>query len=141
MGDAELVLHVVARVNGVSLSDSYRLCRAAQEYDADGTDGREELGVAHLMRPSLRFTSLALFFCWFAVTFIYYGLGFAAGQMPGDVYPNSAMLAMAEMPAYAIIYFTLEDPRVARRWTQIGAFLSAGSALIAIAVVSSAGGS
>ena len=76
-----------------------------------------------------------------AVTFIYYGLGFAAGQMPGDVYTNSAMLAMAEMPAYAIIYFTLEDPRVARRWTQIGAFLSAGSALIAIAVVSSAGGS
>ena len=64
--DAEVVLHVVARVNGVPLSDSYRLCRAAQEYDADEADSREQLGVAHLMRPSLRFTSLALFFCWFA---------------------------------------------------------------------------
>jgi OCT family organic cation transporter-like MFS transporter 4/5 len=40
-------------------------------------------GVRKILRPSLGHTSLRLFFCWFTVTLVYYGLSFSADALSG----------------------------------------------------------
>jgi hypothetical protein len=52
--------------------------------------------------------------CWFTVTVLYYGLGYSAGSMAGDLYYNAALLAVADIPGN-LLYSALADRP---RWVQ-----------------------
>jgi len=87
-------------------------------------------GSLSLFAPERRVQSVAMFFCWFSVTFCYYGLSFTAGQLSGSIYTNSAALAIAELPAYILCMRTLDHPLFGRRGSQAGAFGFAGVAML-----------
>ena len=55
--------------------------------------------------PSARLT-IALLISWFAVSLVYYGLTFAAGEMAGNIYVNSTILAAVEIPA-ALLFISM----------------------------------
>eukprot|EP01047_Picozoa_sp_COSAG01_P075325 COSAG01_NODE_12872_length_1672_cov_1.499682_2_plen_103_part_00 len=66
--------------------------------------------------------------CWFTVTVLYYGLGYSAGSMAGDLYYNAALLAVADIPGN-LLYSALAD---GPRWVQpsfLDRFLTASLSL------------
>ena len=62
------------------------------------------------------------------------GLAFSAGNLAGDVYANSALLALADVPACALCQLTVDraGPRCGRRGSLIAFLAVSGGALVAL---------
>jgi len=134
LDEAQEVLKAIEAGNGVTVVEES--LRPPDSKAEDEEDVKESFlqSLGKIMRPSLRVPALALFFTWFSVTLVYYGLAFSAGDLAGSVYQNSIMLAMVELPAYVVLYFSLEVPWIGRKGSQMGAFFTAGVSLLLIVI-------
>lgn len=75
----------------------------------------ETAGLADLFRTShMRKNTLCLFVIWFSVYLVYYGLVLNVGNLGGDLYVNSALSGLVEIPALAASVVFLV--RMGRRW-------------------------
>ena len=59
---------------------------------------------------------------------VYYGLSFAAGNLPGSVYINNIISGGVELVAYVLCYFLLD--RVGRKKLTYGPLMFAGCSMI-----------
>lgn len=74
--------------------------------------------------------ALILCLSWFTVTVLYYGLGYSAGAMAGDLYWNAALLAIADIPGNLLYAALADNPRWGRRYTQAALFIVAAGCLL-----------
>ena len=133
--EAEAVLMALEGQNGAMVvSDPLEVPERALPPVDDENGGSLLEGLLKIMRPSLRRESLSLFFAWFTVTLVYYGLAFSADSLSGDVYTNSILLSLVEFPAYVALHFGMDHPKIGRKGSQLLAFAIAGAALLLIAV-------
>jgi len=133
--EAEAVLRSVEGANGsrVVLEPLEEASTARTVASPNGAQVSLLDGARKILRPSLRAATVSLFFCWFIVTLVYYGLAFSADALSGDVYTNSILLALVEFPAYIALHFSMDHPRIGRRGSQLASFALAGIALLLIA--------
>jgi OCT family organic cation transporter-like MFS transporter 4/5 len=152
---AMVLLNALAKVNGVALPPGAKLSDAAANVNikpsssSDDSGGGSSSGSAGsagaplstmqklriLFKPPLLLPLVVLFYTWLAVTFVYYGLSFQAGALGGgNIYLNSILLALAEVPAYLATSCLVDRKAWGRRYTQVLAFSVAGVALMIIAV-------
>ncbi|XP_017782628.1 PREDICTED: organic cation transporter protein-like isoform X2 [Nicrophorus vespilloides] len=75
----------------------------------------ESVGIMDLFKtPKMRKITLLLFVIWFSVYLVYYGLVLNVGNIGGDLYVNSILSGLVEVPAIAIsILFLL---KCGRKW-------------------------
>ncbi|KAI4458533.1 solute carrier family 22 member [Holotrichia oblita] len=104
------VLHHAAEVNRKPLPENFEKLILPSS-----TATEESAGVLDLFRtPKMRKITLLLSVIWFAVYLIYYGLVLNVGNIGGDLYINSVLSGLVEVPAIAIsILFLL---KMGRRW-------------------------
>ncbi len=133
--EARAVLGQVAAINGTTLPDG--------ELEASSTAAQGRM--ADLLAPELRRTTILLWLVWFLISIGYYG---AFTWLPSwfrskgfslpSVYPNTFIMAVAQIPGYLSAAWLVE------RWGRtrtLGAYLLAGGAcawLFALAVTPTA---
>lgn len=96
----------------------------------------ETAGLADLFRTAhMRKNTLCLFVIWFSVYLVYYGLVLNVGNLGGDLYVNSALSGLVEIPALAASVLFLV--RMGRRWPLCLTLAIGGVACLATLLVSS----
>jgi len=87
--EAREILSKVARLNGKEMP-SEKLCLPKRERLGDFRDLFSSVKMAH--------KTLGVWFMWFAVSFISWGISFSAPFLGGDVYVNVVISAVASLP-------------------------------------------
>lgn len=121
-------------INGVELSEA----KLDEMLDDKGVAGQPEVEESffHLFKyPNLRQRSVLLFFSWFVNSATYFGLSWNTPNLGGDEFLNFAIAGLVELPATAIVFFTLNV--WGRRIILCTSMITAGAALIMTIVVPS----
>lgn len=96
----------------------------------------ETAGIMDLFRTShMRKNTLCLFVIWFSVYLVYYGLVLNIGNFGGDLYINSALSGLVEIPALAASVLFLV--KMGRRWPLCLTLAIGGIACLATLTISS----
>ncbi|XP_063221592.1 organic cation transporter protein-like isoform X4 [Bacillus rossius redtenbacheri] len=120
---AEEILRHAAKKNGVALGDN--VLHKIELVSLNKEDVEEQLpkeeGSVGLVRGILTSRVLLLrfitcCFCWLASAFVFFGLTLNSVVVAGDKYVNFMMVGLIEVPAYVVIYFTMD--RFRRRYYQ-----------------------
>nr|XP_006822665.1 PREDICTED: organic cation transporter protein-like [Saccoglossus kowalevskii] len=78
---------------------------------------------------NMRKKSLNLFYNWFTISLVYYGLSLNTSNYGGNDYLNAFLSGAVEIPAYTLAIF-LPETRFGRRWSQSSTLILAGVACI-----------
>ncbi|KAK6640769.1 hypothetical protein RUM44_012466 [Polyplax serrata] len=93
------------------------------------TDEKENVGIIDLFRyPNIRKKSLLLYVIWFSVYFVYYGLVMNLTNIGGDIYVNTIISGLVEIPAIALSILILL--KMGRRWPLCLTLLGSGIACL-----------
>lgn len=99
-------------------------------------EAEETPGIMDLFKTShMRKNTLCLFVIWFSVYLVYYGLVLNIGNLGGDLYVNSALSGLVEIPALAASILFLV--RMGRRWPLCLTLVIGGLACLATLTISS----
>ncbi|KAL1509462.1 hypothetical protein ABEB36_004191 [Hypothenemus hampei] len=78
-------------------------------------ENKNKVGVGDLFKTAnMRKKTLILFLIWFGVYLVYYGLVLNLGNLGGDLYINSVLMGVVEVPAVALSILILV--KGGRRW-------------------------
>nr|CAD7453463.1 unnamed protein product [Timema tahoe] len=97
-----LILKEAARVNKRQLpANTDKILQQMMDMKDPGDE--KKAGILDLFRtPNMRKTSLILYIIWFSVYLVYYGLVLNLGKIGGNVYLNTILSGVVEIPAIAI---------------------------------------
>ncbi|KAJ9576876.1 hypothetical protein L9F63_006547, partial [Diploptera punctata] len=70
-------------------------------------------------------------FCWFTITFVFFGLSLNSVSVGGNKYTNFIMVALIELPAYVIFYICMD--RIGRKKTLCASLILSGISCMAFA--------
>ncbi len=100
--EANAIMEKAARINGKNFEAVNNLTEAAEkETEAENVLQKQATLIDLFRTPNLRRNSLISMFNWFTVVFVYYGLTLSADTLiPGDMYLNTAVAGLIEIPAY-----------------------------------------
>ncbi|XP_021942710.1 organic cation transporter protein-like isoform X2 [Zootermopsis nevadensis] len=109
-----VILQEAARINNRPLPPNLDKLLRQDTLRKEPTD-QPKAGIMDLFRtPNIRKNSLVLYIIWFSVYLVYYGLVLNLGNIGGDIYLNTVLSGIVEVPAVAIsILFLL---KMGRRW-------------------------
>lgn len=108
------VLNAAAKMNNRALIEESE--EDKRNITGDQNESEEEsAGIMDLFKTAhMRKNTLCLFVIWFSVYLVYYGLVLNVGNLGGDLYINSALSGLVEIPALAASILFLV--RMGRRW-------------------------
>ncbi|XP_067674877.1 organic cation transporter protein-like [Haliotis asinina] len=120
--EAEAILRKAADVNGVTLPQKL--------FDKDTLDDGPKAKITEMFTsPVLLVRTLIIFFNWFVVSMVFYGLGLNVGNLGGDIHLNFAIANIVEAASYVMCLFLLA--RLGRKFLHCGSMLVGGIACIA----------
>ncbi|XP_025098000.1 organic cation transporter protein-like [Pomacea canaliculata] len=122
--EASAIVRHAALVNKVVVSEKVL---SLQDLQNDGPGGKFWLLFTH---PRLLVRCLIVFFNWFVVTGVYYGLGLNVGSLSGDIYLNFLYASIAETLSYVLCLVLLN--RIGRRTLHCFTMLLGGISCVAI---------
>ncbi|XP_032825760.2 organic cation transporter protein-like isoform X2 [Petromyzon marinus] len=118
---AESLVRRAAEINGMSLPDD--LLKSEMVKQKLAASPQQAHSVLDLFRtPRLRKQSLILFYSWFAITLVYYGLSLGISDLGLDIFLTQFIFGAVEIPARFLLLATLPK---SRRMSQVG-FLAFG---------------
>lgn len=129
--EAKTNLRAVAAENNKSLPESVLegLCHEIENEKKKESDSQEKPSLLDLFKyPNLRKKSLVIFFLWFVNAGTYYGLSWNTSDLGGNEYINFVISGVVEIPAYAILIFTLD--KWGRKGVLCGSMIIAGFCLL-----------
>ncbi|XP_050391448.1 organic cation transporter protein [Patella vulgata] len=120
--EAEEIIRKAAKVNNTELPPKL--------FDKSTLDDGPKAKIWQLFTtPSLLFRTLIIFFNWFVVSMVYYGLGLNVSNLSGDSYLNFTIANIAETVSYALCILLLD--RLGRKVLHCSAMLLGGIACLA----------
>ncbi len=136
--EATKILEKAARINGLTNGGTLHF-KLNQDIDSDAKKVQPLLDVecetsSNILdlfkTPNLRRITLISWFIWFSNIFVYYGLTLNTDTLiPGDVYINTAVSGLIEIPAYTfciiIVHFLGRRIPLAMMYLSSGVFLLA----------------
>ncbi|KAH8311117.1 hypothetical protein KR044_004483, partial [Drosophila immigrans] len=124
--EVKRIIEAAARFNGRQLPPDYQLTPPTQE-SSSGED------VTNLFRSSyLRRISICFLCIWFIINLVYYGLILNMSSFGGNVYLNSALAGLVEVPAIAVAMYIIT--KVGKKWVFCVTLFSAGVACFCAAL-------
>jgi len=90
-------------------------------------DSGSHNGVLDLFKtPRLRRRSLVLMYIWFTVSLIFFALSLGAGNLAGDIFLNSFLMSMVEVPCNLLAMCAIQIPDIGRRRMTVFCFCLSG---------------
>ncbi|KAJ9582503.1 hypothetical protein L9F63_003196 [Diploptera punctata] len=128
-----LILQEASRVNKRPLPPSLDKILRQDILHKDSAD-QPKASIMDLFRtPNMRKNSLVLYIIWFSVYLVYYGLVLNLGNIGGDIYLNTVLSGVVEIPAIAIsILFLL---KMGRRWPLCLTLVGSGIACLLTLII------
>ena len=84
----------------------------------------EKLGFLSIFHKDVRIRTLVMGISWMTCALVYYGLNFASGELGGDLYINSLIMSVVEIPACLLQGKTVEWSVLGRKHsTIVGMFI------------------
>ncbi|XP_006822653.1 organic cation transporter protein-like [Saccoglossus kowalevskii] len=123
---AAAIIRECAEVNRVTVPNS--VYEELNEYTGDLKQNSGSF-LDLLRLPNMRMKSLNLFYNWFTISLVYYGLSLNTSNLGGNDYLNAFLSGAVEIPAYTLSIF-LPETRFGRRWSQSSTLILAGVACI-----------
>ncbi|XP_067675030.1 organic cation transporter protein-like isoform X2 [Haliotis asinina] len=121
--EAEKILRIAADVNGVTLPQKL--------FDKDTLDDGPKAKVTEMFTSRvLLFRSLIIFFNWFVVAVVFYGLVHNIGTLVGDIFLNFTIGNVMETASYVFVLLLLD--RVGRKLLHCGSMFMGGIACICV---------
>ncbi|XP_046374256.2 organic cation transporter protein-like [Haliotis rufescens] len=121
--EAQAIIKKVASVNGVTLPDGM-----LEKITID--DDKKAVKVTQMFTtPYLLFITLVIFYNWFVVSMVYYGLGLNVQNLSGDIYLNFTIANIVELVSYIMCISLLDI--LGRKFLQCGCMLVGGIACVA----------
>jgi len=90
--------------------------------------------------PELRFRFIGMAYCWFAVSYAFYGLGFFSPNLPMDPLIANVFSGVVAIPAYMMSQPMIGSAVLGRKGTCGGGFLIGSACLLAATFVKGVGG-
>jgi len=119
--EAEAVFRKAAKMNGKTLPMKLHFKKNVGE--------KTSYSIIDLVRtPNIRKRTIVLWYCWFVVCLVFYGLSLNASNLAGDPYLNFASMGMVEIPAFVFCILTFW--RIGRRTTLCFSFGITGVVLL-----------
>lgn len=119
--EAEIVFRKAAKINGVQLPAKLHFKKNVGE--------KTSYSIVDLLRtPNIRKRTVVLWYCWFVVCLVFYGLSLNASNLAGDPYLNFASMGLVEVPAFIFIILTFW--RIGRRTILCSSFTITGVVLL-----------
>ncbi|CAH1777776.1 unnamed protein product [Owenia fusiformis] len=120
--EAKVVLRNAAKINRVTIPD---IILETTEKEVEGP----KENFIHIFRYKfMRRNALIVFYDWFVVSLVFYGLSFGSASLPGGLYFNVALSGLVELPG--AIYCWVFMDRLGRRFTLSCAMLITGCCCI-----------
>ena len=104
---AQSRLEKIAKRNNVEMPKKEELAHYTRQEEVGECQNTETM-MDLLRRPRMLGRLLNVFFNWFVITMIYYGLSLNAASLAGDVYVNFALLSLCEVPGYSLSYLGMK---------------------------------
>ncbi|EDV92562.1 organic cation transporter protein isoform X2 [Drosophila grimshawi] len=118
------IIEAAAVFNGRQLPPDYQLTPPTQESSQD---------VTYLFRSSyLRRISICFLCIWFTMNLVYYGIILNMSSFGGNVYLNSALAGLVEIPAIAVAMYIIT--KVGKKWLFCATLICAGVACCCAAI-------
>lgn len=89
--------------------------------------------VVVITKRELRTRSLAVFFCWFGVSMVYYGTALGATNLGVDIYTYMFLSGLLEIPAYLLLWPSIE--RLGRQRTLVLLFFICTISISSVALI------
>ncbi|XP_016950318.1 organic cation transporter protein isoform X1 [Drosophila biarmipes] len=119
------IIEAAAKFNGRQLPADYQLTPPTQESSSQD--------VTYLFRSSyLRRISICFFCIWFTMNLVYYGIILNMSSFGGNVYLNSALAGLVEIPAIAVAMYIIT--KVGKKWLFCATLICAGVACCCAAI-------
>nr|XP_002739655.2 PREDICTED: organic cation transporter protein-like [Saccoglossus kowalevskii] len=125
------IIRDCAKVNKVDVPDSVYKEISQDTVETTKPKDEEEKGNAlDLFRmPNMRKKSLNIFYNWFTISMVYYGLSLNTSNLGGNDYLNAFLSGAVEIPAYILALF-LPETRFGRRWSLSSTLILGGVACV-----------
>ncbi|XP_006812741.1 organic cation transporter protein-like, partial [Saccoglossus kowalevskii] len=124
---AVAIIRKCAEVNKVTVPTCVYEELAEMAGDVKETHAGSYLDLLRL--PNMRKKSLKLFYIWFTISLVYYGLSLNTSNLGGNDYLNAFVSGAVEVPAYTLSIFLPESP-FGRRWSLALVLILAGVSCI-----------
>ncbi|SPP83657.1 solute carrier family 22 member 21 isoform X1 [Drosophila guanche] len=113
------IIEAAAKFNGRQLPVDYQLTPPTQESSSQN--------ITHLFRSSyLRRITICFLCIWFTMNLVYYGIILNMSSFGGNVYLNSALAGLVEIPAIAVAMYIIT--KVGKKWLFCATLFCAGVA-------------
>ncbi|XP_048240127.1 organic cation transporter protein-like [Haliotis rufescens] len=123
--EAEKILRQAAHVNGSTLPDVL--------FDQDTLDNGPPAKITEMFKsPVLLIRTLIIFFNWFVIIMVFYGLALNVDDLVGDIFLNYTIGNIAEVTAIVLCLFLLD--KLGRKVLHCGNMLLGGTACLATIV-------
>ncbi|XP_046572491.1 organic cation transporter protein-like [Haliotis rubra] len=120
--EAEKILRDAAHVNGVSLPDVL--------FDNDTLDNGPSTKITEMFKSHVLLTrTLIIFFNWFVIIMVFYGLALNVDDLVGDIFLNYTIGNIAEVTAIVLSLFLMD--KLGRKVLHCGNMLLGGTACLA----------
>ncbi|KAH8347517.1 hypothetical protein KR059_012009, partial [Drosophila kikkawai] len=125
LDEVRRIIEAAAKFNGRQLPPDYQLTPPTQESSSQD--------VTYLFRSSyLRRISICFFCIWFTMNLVYYGIILNMSSFGGNVYLNSALAGLVEIPAIAVAMYIIT--KVGKKWLFCATFICTGVACCCAAI-------
>ncbi|XP_070567476.1 organic cation transporter protein-like [Ptychodera flava] len=126
---AEKVIRKYEKGNGVTVPQSvYDEIKAQGKIEEEVEESKAS--VVDLMRyPNMRKKTLNVFYNWFTVSLVYYGLSLNTSNLGGSDYLNAFLSGAVEIPAYTLSLY-IPQTILGRRWSMFVTEVIGGVACI-----------
>ncbi|KAH8383365.1 hypothetical protein KR009_008217, partial [Drosophila setifemur] len=119
------IIEAAAKFNGRQLPADYQLTPPTQESSSQD--------FTYLFRSSyLRRISICFLCIWFTMNLVYYGIILNMSSFGGNVYLNSALAGLVEIPAIAVAMYIIT--KVGKKWLFCATLICAGVACCCAAI-------
>ncbi|KAH8361820.1 hypothetical protein KR200_001275, partial [Drosophila serrata] len=125
LDEVRRIIEAAAKFNGRQLPPDYQLSPPTQESSSQD--------VTYLFRSSyLRRISICFFCIWFTMNLVYYGIILNMSSFGGNVYLNSALAGLVEIPAIAVAMYIIT--KVGKKWLFCATLICTGVACCCAAI-------
>ncbi|XP_033750131.1 organic cation transporter protein-like [Pecten maximus] len=133
--EAKVLLTTMADYNNATLSDEdFEQLHTYTKKEQESLVEKKRYNYVDLFKTKTMVkNTLIVMFGWFVSSSVYYGLNFNTSNLAGNLYINTFIAGLVEIPA--LIYVILVNNRLGRRWTIASLMILAGVACFIIFII------